>query len=108
MWYLVILVFLVMLGAITLSYQIYQMVYLDAKCRGLKHPTFWGFFSMGGNNGSGGLILYLLGRNKYPSTMSESDRSILNTRKKKALVSLCFLMVGTICLVFFLVLGNYH
>ncbi len=34
------LVFMVLLGAFTLGYQVYQLVVLDAKSRGLKHPKF--------------------------------------------------------------------
>lgn len=107
MWYIGLIVFVVLLGAITLAYQVYNMVYLDAKSRGLKHPKFWGFFSMSGNNGSGGLILYLLGRNKYVSSMSVEDRSIMEIRKKKALVSLCFIVVGTFSLIMTMVLNGF-
>lgn len=41
-WYTIILVFLVLLGAFTLSYQIFKLIELDAKSRGLKHPKLWG------------------------------------------------------------------
>lgn len=43
-WYLIVLVFIEILGASTLAYQIYKMTELDAASRGLKHPKFWGFF----------------------------------------------------------------
>lgn len=91
-----IFVFFILLGAATLAYQIYHLTKLDAKSRGLKHPKFWGLFSMGGNNGSGGLILYLIGRRKYLSTMSDADKQIMDSRKKKTAVSLCFIAIGTI------------
>lgn len=107
MWYLGLFVFIVLLGAVTLSYQMYNMIYLDARSRGLKHPGFWGIFSIGGNNGSSGLILYLLGRKKYVSTMSDEDKAIMETRKKKALVSLCFLILGAFCLITTLVLTEF-
>ena len=54
-----------LVGAICTAWQIYQMTVSDAKARGLKHPKFWGFWAMNGNNSSG-LILYLIGRRKYP------------------------------------------
>lgn len=57
------LAFMVLLGAVTLGYQVYQLVVLDAESRGLKHPKFWGIFSIGGNNGGGGLVLYITSRN---------------------------------------------
>lgn len=97
MWYLIIVIFVVMLGASTLAYQVYKMTELDASCRGLKHPKFWGIFSLSGQ-GSGGLLLYLIGRRKYPSSMSNSDKLTMESRKKKAAVSLAFLAVATILL----------
>ncbi len=36
-----IMVFMVLLGAFTLMYQIFRLVVLDAESRGMKHPTFW-------------------------------------------------------------------
>ncbi|MDO4275849.1 MAG: hypothetical protein Q4D16_19440 [Eubacteriales bacterium] len=97
-WYIVVFVFITLLGAFTLSYQIYKLTELDASCRGLKHPKFWGFFALSGNNGNGGLLLYLLGRRKYPAQISQEDAVKMNSRKKKAGVSLLFLAVGAICL----------
>ncbi|MDC7288334.1 hypothetical protein NXH76_11025 [Blautia schinkii] len=98
-WYIVVFVFITLLGAFTLSYQIYKLTELDASCRGLKHPKFWGVFALGGNNGSGGLLLYLLGRRKYPAQISETDALEMNSRKKKASVSLIFIAVGAVCLI---------
>jgi hypothetical protein len=96
-WYLIVLVFIEILGASTLAYQIYKMTELDAASRGLKHPKFWGFFSLSGN-GSGGLLLYLIGRRKYQSSISEADKLVMESRKKKAGVSLSFLALSTIAL----------
>ena len=97
-WYLFLMVFIVLLGAITLAYQIFRMTELDARCRGFKRPKFWGFFSLSGKNGSGGLILYLIARKKYPITISASEQKEMNSRKQKAGVSLLFLAVGAIVL----------
>ena len=94
-WYLVLLVFLVLLGAFTLAYQIYRMTELDAASRGLKHPRLWGLFSLSGE-GSGGLLLYLLGRRRYASNMSAEDRAVMESRKKKAGVSLILLAFAAI------------
>ncbi|WP_061996485.1 hypothetical protein [Clostridium sp. ATCC 25772] len=96
-WYLIVLMFIEILGASTLAYQVFKMTELDAISRGLKHPKFWGIFSLSGN-GSGGLLLYLIGRRKYPSFMSNADRLIMESRKKKAGVSLSFLAISTIIL----------
>lgn len=98
-WYIVIFVFITLLGAFTLSYQIYKLTELDASCRGLKHPKFWGFFALSGNNGGGGLLLYLLGRRKYPAQISETDALEMSSRKKRASVSLVFIAVGAIGLI---------
>ncbi len=100
------LVFMVLLGAFTLGYQVYQLVVLVAKSRGLKHPKFWGIFSIGGNNGGGGLVLYLLGRNRYPSHMTDDVRKICCSRKKKSALSLCFIVAGTIGLISIALFGN--
>ncbi|MBU5226465.1 hypothetical protein KQI36_07340 [Clostridium senegalense] len=96
-WYLIVLMFIAILGAVTLAYQVFKMTELDAISRGLKHPKFWGIFSLSGNGG-GGLLLYLIGRRKYPSFMSNADRLIMESRKKKAGVSLVFLAISTIIL----------
>lgn len=86
-------------GAVGCAYQIYQMVLIDAKARGLKHPAFWGFFAINGNNSSG-LLMYLLGRKKYPLLeLSDCDRRKIAARKKAAGVGLIFLATGAIGLV---------
>lgn len=102
----IILVFMVLLGAVTLGYQVFQLVILDAKSRGLKHPKFWGIFSLGGNNGGGGLVLYLIGRNRFPSHMTDADRKISDSRKKKSALSLCFIATGIVGLIFTALFGD--
>jgi hypothetical protein len=103
-WYLVLTAFIALLGAFTLEYQVYKMTELDARCRGLKHSKFWGVFSLSGNNGCGGLILYLIGRKKYLVSMNDCELNEMNSRKKKAGVSLIFLAVGTIALLSIIIL----
>ena len=83
-----------LVGAICTAWQIYQMTVSDAKARGLKHPKFWGFWAMNGNNSSG-LILYLIGRRKYPvQNMSIEDQEKIETRKKAAGAALVFMTLG--------------
>lgn len=91
----VIFVCMIILGAFTLTYQIFRLTALDAKCRGFKHPGFWGIFSAGGGN-SGGLLLYLIGRRKYPVSMNDAEKAIMDSRKKRAGVSLCFIASGAL------------
>lgn len=101
----IVMVFMVLLGALSLMYQIFRLVVLDARSRGLKYPGFWGIFSLGGS-GSGGLLLYLIGRNQYPSTMTDEMKRTMASRKRKAGLSLCFIAVGTIGLVFVALFGG--
>lgn len=89
----------VLVGSLTVVYQIYHMTIIDAKARGLKHPKLWGVFTMGGNN-SGGLLLYLIGRRKYPILeLSETDANEIEVRKKAAGVGLLFLAIGAIVVI---------
>lgn len=96
-WYFFLSLFITALGAFSMAYQLYKIVILDANCRGMPHQKFWGIFSMGATNGSG-LIFYLLRRQKYPVKMTATESKTINTRKKKAYVSLIFLAIGTIVL----------
>lgn len=88
-----------LVGAFDITCQIYKMTKIDARARGLKHPKLWGLVAMNGNNSSG-LLLYLIGRKKYPViSMSEQDRAEMESRKKKAGVGLIFLAAGAIGLI---------
>lgn len=88
-----------LVGAIDVAFQIYHIAVIDATARGLKHPRFWGFFAINGNNSSG-LLMYLIGRRKYPVlNMTESNSREMEKRKKAAGVGLVFLAVGVIGLI---------
>lgn len=83
-----------LVGAVNTVWQIYKIVGLDAESRGLKHPRLLGFFAAN-TNGSSGLILYLIGRRKYPVIrLSEETRREIESRKKSAGAGLVFLAVG--------------
>lgn len=83
-------------GSFFCVYQLYRLVQVDAECRGLKHPRLWGLFAISGN-GQSGLILYLIGRRKYPIlSMSEAQKALIGTRKKRFGVGLLFLAAGAI------------
>ena len=93
-----------LVGAAATAYQIYRLTLMDAKARGLKHPKFWGIFAMSGNN-SGGLLMYLIGRNTYPViNLPDSEKQKMEKRKKCAGVGLIFLALGTIGLI----IGNVY
>lgn len=83
-----------LVGAVNTVWQIYKIVGLDAESRGLKHPRLLGFFAAN-TNGSSGLILYLIGRRKYPVIrLSEETRREIESRKKRAGAGLVLLAVG--------------
>ena len=89
----------VIVGGFFSMYQLYRLVQVDAECRGLKHPRLWGAFALSGN-GQSGLILYLIGRRKYPVlSMSEGQKELIGTRKKRFGAGLLFLAAGAIACV---------
>ncbi|SHK64400.1 hypothetical protein [Hespellia stercorisuis] len=93
-----------LVGALFCVYQIYRMVELDARCRGLKHPKLWGVFSAGGNNQSG-LILYLIGRKRFAiESMTVQQQKEMDGRKKKIGAGLVFLVLGAIICVWCIML----
>ena len=104
MIYLMIFLAIALVGALETVYQIYRMTVIDAAARGLKHPKLWGLFAMNGNNSSG-LLMYLIGRRKYPIiNMTNADMKNIEKRKKSAGIGLIFVAVGAIGLVIFGVL----
>lgn len=93
-------------GSFSCVYQLYRLVEVDAACRGLKHPRLWGLFAASGN-GQSGLILYLIGRRKYPVlSMSEEQRDVMARRKKRFAVGLVFLAAGAVTCVLSMFLGG--
>ena len=70
-------------GAMETIYQIYQVTVIDEAARGLKHPKLWGMLAANGNNSSG-LLLYLIGRRKYPRNAIDIKQLQLMDKKKKA------------------------
>lgn len=77
-------------------YQQFKLVRVDAVCRGLKHPKLWGFLSISGNN-SGGLIMYLIARRKYPIiSMTDEQKTLIESCKRKIGMGIIFLVIGAI------------
>lgn len=88
-----------LVGAIETTYQIYKLTVLDASLRGLKHLRLWGLLATNGNNSSG-LLLYLLGRRKYPiKDIDDHQKILINKRKKSAGMGLLFIVLGAIGLI---------
>ena len=80
-WYEILLFISMFIIAVIIVYHIYKMTELDARSRGFKHPKLWGLFASGGQNGEG-ILLYLIGRRKYPSAMTEAQKSDMEKYKK--------------------------
>lgn len=95
-------------GSFFCVYQLYKLVQVDAECRGLKHPKLWGLFAVTGN-GQSGLILYLIGRRKYPIlAMSEEQGELIERRKKRFGTGLLFLAAGAVvCVLSMLLSGQF-
>lgn len=84
------------IGIVVVSYQIYKITVIDAKCRGIKHPKFMGALALSGQS-SEGIILYLLHRRKYPKkNITPKIQNEINERKKCILVGIIFMVVGAI------------
>ena len=95
---------ILLVGGIFAVYQLFLLVQTDAECRGLNHPKFWGMFAISGN-GQSGLILYLIGRRKYPIiSMSEEQKLFMERCKKKFGVGIIFQVIGAMICVWGVVL----
>lgn len=95
---------ILLVGGIFAVYQLFRLVETDAECRGLKHPGFWGMFAVSGN-GQSGLILYLIGRRKYPILAMSNEQKLLMERcKKKFGVGIIFQVIGAMICVWGIVL----
>ena len=94
-WILGVVCFAFMIvGAVHTVWQIFKIVELDARSRGIKHPGLWGFLSAN-SNGTSGLILYLIGRRTYPViSLSEKMKKEIDSRKRRVGVGLVFLAMG--------------
>lgn len=91
-------------GLVFSIYQMFQLVKVDAVCRGLKHPKLWGLLAVSGNNQSG-LLLYLIARRKHPIiSMTEEQKSIIDRCKTKIGIGLIFLVVGAVACIWGIVL----
>ena len=99
---LTIFIAIYLIGVVATIYQIYKITVMDAKTRDIKHPKLMGLLATSGNN-SGGIIVYLLHRRKYPiKNITKEDQNEINRRKKIALVGIIFMVIGAIGFTFFI------
>ncbi|WP_455332042.1 hypothetical protein [Facklamia hominis] len=94
-----------LMGALLLNYNLYQLVAIDARARGMKHPRLWGALSLSDGHGTG-LVTYLLFRRKYARRALTQQESLeFSLYKKKAQLSLIIFLVGAVPLI---VTGIYY
>lgn len=95
---------ILLVGSICFAHRLYEIVQIDARARGFRHPKTWGLFSISSNNGSG-LLLYLIRRRKYPIIeLSKEDAKRIEKCKKAISAAIIFVAAGTILIVVSLVL----
>ena len=95
---------IMLVGAICFAYRLYEIVQIDARARGFKHPKRWGLFSISSNNGSG-LLLYLIKRRKYPIIeLSKEDMERIEKGKKAISAAIIFVATGAILIVVSIIL----
>lgn len=83
-------------GACGLTHQIYKLVLLDAKARGMKNPEIWGIATAGRGNALG-LFLYFNQRKDYPILQPSPELQAQKGRHKRwALFSLGLTTLGAI------------
>ena len=91
-------------GSICFAYRLYEIVQIDARSRGFKHPKTWGLCSISSNNGSG-LLLYLIKRRKYPIIeLSKEDMERIEKSKKAISAAIIFVATGAILIVVSIIL----
>lgn len=89
-----------LVGIIAMIYQLYKIIVIDAKARGIKHPKIMGLLATSGKS-SEGLIIYLLTRKKYQiKNISQSEIEEIKNRKKIILVAIIFMVIGAIGFVY--------
>lgn len=85
---------IMLVGAFFTWYQMYQLVTLDARRRGLAHPRAIGFLASGGHQGEG-LLVYLLARKKYRIVSDTPElRGQISHYKNTAGAGIVFIAAG--------------
>lgn len=94
---------ILLVGSICFAHRLYEIVQIDARSRGFKHPKTWGLFSISSNNGSG--LLYLIKRRKYPIIeLSKEDMERIEKGKKAISAAIIFVATGAILIIVSIIL----
>ena len=95
---------ILLVGSICFAHRLYEIVQIDARSRGFKHPKTWGLCSISSNNGSG-LLLYLIKRRKYPIIeLSKEDMERIEKGKKAISAAIIFVAMGAILIIVSIIL----
>ena len=95
---------ILLVGSIYFARRLYEIVQIDARARGFRHPKTWGLFSISSNNGSG-LLLYLIKRRKYPIIeLSKEDMERIEKGKKAISAAIIFVAMGAILIIVSIIL----
>lgn len=95
---------IMLVGAICFAHRLYEIVQIDARARGFRHPKTWGLFSASSNNSSG-LLLYLIKRRKYPvMELSKEDAKRIEKCKKAISAAIIFVATGAILIIVSIIL----
>lgn len=95
---------ILLVGSICFAHRLYEIVQIDARARGFRHPKTWGLCSILSNNNSG-LLLYLIKRRKYPIIeLSKEDMERIEKSKKAISAAIIFVATGAILIVVSIIL----
>ena len=95
---------ILLVGSICFAHRLYEIVQIDARARGFRHPKTWGLFSISSNNISG-LLLYLIKRRKYPIIeLSKEDAERIEKGKKAISAAIIFVAMGAILIIVSIIL----
>ena len=95
---------ILLVGSICFEHRLYEIVQIDARSRGFRHPKTWGLCSISSNNGSG-LLLYLIKRRKYPIIeLSKEDMERIEKGKKAISAAIIFVATGAILIIVSIIL----
>lgn len=104
--YIIIFAVVIFTSSIGVAYNLNRIAYIDALSRGIERPKLWSFIAIGGNNGSGGLLLYLLKRRKYPSNIKEEDKNKIGKYKTRLYLFLVMIFISFIGMLGFILIEN--
>ncbi|MBL1229395.1 hypothetical protein IW492_09145 [Enterococcus sp. BWB1-3] len=80
-WKVFVGVGIIILCSLAIAINIYRLLLIDAKDRGLEKPKIWALIGAGGQHGEG-LLLYFFHRRNHPKMMESQPEQTAFIRKK--------------------------